>query len=248
MPLHKEMDIFKTPVIVISPANSARLIPSYLKQALFATNHLYHSPFTTISVYITDFISTRTSSSSRALLSQLIRPFLIGRRICILFIVARNSPRLRVPMRICTIVSHLLFMLSTLSSAVHPPIRALPSEYSRLFFLQLTLHKLHKHPTPCLQQRMSNHNLHKPLQTLSPMLNHIIAESIRKHLAWQWRNSDAGRLALQDVAEVFEVGVAAADFGVAHVEGGDVGAAFDEVGGVHWDARFGGMGYRVFHL
>ncbi len=65
------------------------------------------------------------------------------------------------------------------------------------------------------------------------MLNHIIAESIRKDLARKRRDSDASGLALEDVAEVFEVGVAATDRGVTQLEGGDVGAALDFVRCVH---------------
>lgn len=80
---------------------------------------------------------------------------------------------------------------------------------------------------------MTSHNLQKPLQTLAAMLNHVIAEAVRKHLARQRRNGDARALALEDVAEVFKVGVAAAHDGVLELEGGDVGAADDLVASVH---------------
>lgn len=80
------------------------------------------------------------------------------------------------------------------------------------------------------------------------MLNNIITESVRKHLPWQWWDSDACGLALQDVSKVFEVAIATADSGVFDVEGGDVGLAFNQVGGVHWAAGFGGVGNWVFDL
>jgi len=89
----------------------------------------------------------------------------------------------------------------------------------------LTLHKTRQHLTPGLQERMAHHNLQKPLQALPPMLNHIIAEAICKHFPWQRRDRHARRLALQDVAEVFEVAIAPPHAAVAQLEGGDVGSA-----------------------
>jgi len=53
------------------------------------------------------------------------------------------------------------------------------------------LHKPRQHLTPRLQQRMAHHDLHEPLQTLPPMLNHIITESIREDFAWQWRDCNS---------------------------------------------------------
>lgn len=95
---------------------------------------------------------------------------------------------------------------------------------------------------------MSRHNLQEPLQPLPPMLNHIIRESIRKHLSWKWWDCDACGLALKDVAEVLEVGVASANLGLGDVEEGHVGATFDFVGCVLRDAGFGRVGYWVFDL
>lgn len=95
---------------------------------------------------------------------------------------------------------------------------------------------------------MSDHDLHEPLQSLPPVLDHIITEPVRKDLAWQRWDCDASRFTLKDVAEVLEVGVAAADLGVLDVEGRNIGAAFDQVSGVHWDAGFGRVGDRVFDL
>ena len=74
------------------------------------------------------------------------------------------------------------------------------------------------------------------------MLNHIVAEPIRKHLARQRRYRDAGALSLEDVAEVFKVRVAPADGRRLELKGGDVGAAEDFVGGVHGAAEAVGLG------
>ncbi len=93
---------------------------------------------------------------------------------------------------------------------------------------------------------MADHNLQKPLQPLPPMLDHIIAEPIRKHLARQRRDRNTRALALEDITEVFEVRVAAADGAVFELEGGDVGAADDFVVCVH--AAGGAVGLGVFDL
>jgi hypothetical protein len=93
---------------------------------------------------------------------------------------------------------------------------------------------------------MANHNLQKPLQALSAMLDHIVAEPIRKHFSRQRRDRDARALALQDVAEVFEVAVPAAHAAVPQLEGRDVGPAEDLVVGVHAAAHAVGAG--VFDL
>lgn len=74
------------------------------------------------------------------------------------------------------------------------------------------------------------------------MLDHIIAKSIRKHLSRQRRYSDPCRFALEDIAEVFEVGVATPHGAVAQLEGGDVGPAEDLVIGVHAAAHAVGSG------
>lgn len=65
------------------------------------------------------------------------------------------------------------------------------------------------------------------------MLNHIITETIREDLAGQRWYCDARAFPLQDVTEVFEVGVAASDSAVLELEGGDVRAANYLVIGVH---------------
>ena len=53
------------------------------------------------------------------------------------------------------------------------------------------LHKARHNLTPRLQQRMTRHDPQKLLQPLPPMLNHIIAESVREDLARQGRDGDA---------------------------------------------------------
>lgn len=78
------------------------------------------------------------------------------------------------------------------------------------------------------------------------MLDHIVTESIREHFPRQRRDRYARRLALENVAEVFEVAVAAPDTAVAELEGGDVCPAKDFVVGVHAAAHAVGAG--VFDL
>jgi len=98
---------------------------------------------------------------------------------------------------------------------------------------QLTLHKSRQHLAPRLQQRVSHHDLHEPLQPLSPVLDHIVAEAIRKDLSGQGWDRDPRALPLKYVTEVFKVRVAAAHAGLPQFEGGDVGLAEDLVVRVH---------------
>ncbi len=78
------------------------------------------------------------------------------------------------------------------------------------------------------------------------MLNNIITKPIRKHLPRQRRYRNPCTLPLEDIAKVFEVGIASADGGVLKFEGGDVGAADYFVIGVHFAAEAVGLG--VFDL
>lgn len=96
-----------------------------------------------------------------------------------------------------------------------------------------TLHETSQHLTPRLQERVPDDYLQKPLQPFPPVLDHVVAEAVREHLPRQRGDCDARAFPLEDVAEVFEVRVAAADGGVFQLEGGDVGSAHDLVGGVH---------------
>lgn len=65
------------------------------------------------------------------------------------------------------------------------------------------------------------------------MFDDVVAESVCEDLARQRGDRDARALAFKDIAEVLEVGVAAAYDGVFQFEGGDIGAADDFIGGVH---------------
>ncbi|KAB8356482.1 hypothetical protein FH972_024065 [Carpinus fangiana] len=80
---------------------------------------------------------------------------------------------------------------------------------------------------------MPNHNLQETLQALTAVLYDVVAEAVCEYLAGQRRDGNAGRLALEEVAEVLKVGVAPADGGGLELERGDVGAAEDLIGGVH---------------
>lgn len=94
---------------------------------------------------------------------------------------------------------------------------------------------------------MPGHDLQKALQPLPPMLNHIITEPVGEYLPRQWGDRHPRALSFQDVAEDFEVGVAAAHDRVAQLEGRDVRVQHDLVGGVH-AAGGGAVGLRVADL
>ena len=80
---------------------------------------------------------------------------------------------------------------------------------------------------------MAYYNLQKPLQSLPPVLDNIITESIRKHLAGQWRYSHPRALTLQYVTEVFKIGVPPTDRAVLKLESGNVGATDNFIIGIH---------------
>ena len=93
---------------------------------------------------------------------------------------------------------------------------------------------------------MADNNLQKPLETLSSMLNHIVAEPICEHFSRQWRDGDPCALSFKYVAEVFKIGVAAPDGAVFELKGGDIGPADDLIVGVHTAGC--AVGLRVLHL
>ena len=97
----------------------------------------------------------------------------------------------------------------------------------------LTLHKTGQHFTTRLQQRVAYHNLQEALQSLPPVLNDIVAESIRKNFAWQWRYGDSSALALQYVSEVFEIGISPTDRAMFELESGNICTADDFIVRVH---------------
>ena len=80
---------------------------------------------------------------------------------------------------------------------------------------------------------MPHHDLQEALQPLPPVLDDVVAEAVREDLAGKRGDGNAGALTLQNVAEVFEVGVAAADGAVLELEGGNVGPADNLVVRVH---------------
>ncbi len=79
------------------------------------------------------------------------------------------------------------------------------------------------------------------------MLNYVVRESVREYFAGQWRDGDSCALTLQDVPEVFKIGVAAAHDRMAQLEGGNVGSRVDLVGSVHV-AGGGAVRLRVLYL
>ena len=93
---------------------------------------------------------------------------------------------------------------------------------------------------------MSDHNLQKPLQSLSPMLYHVIAESVCKDLTGQRRNRHSGTFSLQDVTKIFEVRIATADSAVFELEGRNIGSADNLVISIHVTGC--AVSLRVFNL
>lgn len=96
-----------------------------------------------------------------------------------------------------------------------------------------TLNERGQHLAPRLEQRVPDDDLEELLQAGPAALDDVVAEAVGEDLSRQGGDGDAGALALEDVAEVLEVGVPAADAALAQLEGGDVGAADDLVVGVH---------------
>ena len=93
---------------------------------------------------------------------------------------------------------------------------------------------------------MSDDDLEEALEALAAVLDDVVAEAVGEDFPRQGGNVDARALALEDVAEVLEVGVAAAHRAVLQLEGGDVGPAHDLVVGVHVARR--AVRLRVAHL
>ena len=84
---------------------------------------------------------------------------------------------------------------------------------------------------------MTDDNLQEMLQPVPPMLDHVVAEAVGKHLARQRRDGDARALALEDVAKVLKVRVPPPHAAVLELERRDVGAAHDLVVRVHLAAQ-----------
>jgi len=60
---------------------------------------------------------------------------------------------------------------------------------------------------------MSDDDLKEPLQSLAPVLDHVVREAIGEHFARQRRDSDTRGFALKDLAKVFEIAVSSTDAG-----------------------------------
>jgi hypothetical protein len=112
--------------------------------------------------------------------------------------------------------------------------------------LTLTLDKASQNLTARLQKRVPSNNLQEALETLAAVLDNIVAETVGEDLAGQWGYRDSCTFALEDIAEVLEVGVPAAHHGMLQFESGDVGSAHDLVRRVHI-AR-GAMGLGIADL
>jgi len=106
------------------------------------------------------------------------------------------------------------------------------------------LYECSQHFTTGLQEWMTCHYLQEALQTLSPMLYHIVRKAVCEHLPGEWRDGDSGTLSFQDVPEILKVGVTAAHDRVAQFESGYVGSSMNLVGCVHVSRR-GAMGLGI---
>ena len=73
-----------------------------------------------------------------------------------------------------------------------------------------------------LEKRVPSDDSKEPLEALAPALDDLVREPVREDLAGERGDVHARRLALEDVPERLEVGVAAADDRVAQLERGDV--------------------------
>lgn len=93
---------------------------------------------------------------------------------------------------------------------------------------------------------MPDNDFQKFLQAGATTLDDVVAEAVGKHLTRQRGDGHTGRLALEDVAKVLKVGIAATDGRRAQLEGGDIGSADYLVIGVHRTAH--AMGARVSDL
>lgn len=93
---------------------------------------------------------------------------------------------------------------------------------------------------------MTGNNLQKPLQALSPMLDHIVTEAVGEHLPRKWWYCDSRALAFQDVSKIFKVGVSSTHDGMFQFESGNVCSADNLIGGVH--VTGGSMGLRIADL
>lgn len=76
---------------------------------------------------------------------------------------------------------------------------------------------------------MSNNNLQEALQSSPPFFDHAIVEPVEVNFTRQCGNGNTGALALEQITEDLEVGVAATHFGTAQLESGNVGGEANQV-------------------
>lgn len=93
---------------------------------------------------------------------------------------------------------------------------------------------------------MADDDLEELLEALAAVLDDVVAEAVGEDLARERGDGDAGALALEDVAKVLKVAVAAAHRRLAQLKRRDVGPAQDLVVRVHAAAH--AVGSRVAHL
>lgn len=102
---------------------------------------------------------------------------------------------------------------------------------------KLTLDKGGQDLAPCLQEGVTDDDLEELLEACTTTFDNIVAEAVGEDLSGQRRDSDTGALALENVAEVLEVGVSTTDAALTELEGGNVCAAEDLVVCVHVTAH-----------
>ena len=73
-----------------------------------------------------------------------------------------------------------------------------------------------------LKQRVSSDDGQEPLEALTTGVDNLVREAVREDIAGEGRDGHARGLALEDITEGLEVGVASSDGGVAQFESGDV--------------------------
>ena len=97
---------------------------------------------------------------------------------------------------------------------------------------KLTLDETAQDTTPSLQQRMTDDNLEEALQSLTPLLDDGVVKFVKVDLSRKRGDGDAGAFTFENVAEVFKIGVTAADTAVAELETGNVCRESDFVCGI----------------
>ena len=76
---------------------------------------------------------------------------------------------------------------------------------------------------------MSDNDLQEALQSSPPFFDHAVVEAVEVDFTRQRGNRNTRALALEQITEDLEVGVAATHFGTAQLESGNVGREADQV-------------------